>query len=177
MNQCGSTLGKVRVPQGPRWLLGAVVALLMAAVSVASVAAHADLIATEPAAGSTVVGSPATIRLSFSQPLLATSQIQLFTGRFSPVAGLTTVVAGSEIQAVVGQPLAPATYTVQWSAVTDDGHTTEGSFQFGVAGSKAIVFDSSKLTRFRKHAAYKSVPPKSTPLLIRQRAFGWRIPD
>ena len=116
-----------------RWLLAAVAALTLAALWAVEVGAHADLIATEPTAGSTVTGSPAIIRLSFSQPLLRTSRIRLFAGQFVPVAGLTTTVAGSEMQAILSQPLAPATYTVQWTAATDDGHATEGSDQFGVA--------------------------------------------
>ncbi len=138
MSLCDLKLSRGTAHRGARWLLGAVVALLMAAASVAGVAAHADLIAAEPAAGSTVAGSPSIIRLSFSQPLLPTSKIQLFAGQFLLVAGLTTVVAGSEMQAVLSQPLAPATYTVQWSAVTDDGHTTEGSYQFGVSPAALI---------------------------------------
>jgi len=116
-----------------RWLVAAVAALTMAIVGAASVLAHADLIASEPAAGSTVAGSPSTIRLTFSQPLQNTSKIELFAGQFQPVTGLTTVVAGSEMRAVLGQPLAPATYTVQWTAVSDDGHSSEGSYQFAVS--------------------------------------------
>jgi methionine-rich copper-binding protein CopC len=112
---------------------------VLALLGVLRAAAHADLISSEPAAGSTVSSSPGTIRLSFSQPLESTSTIQLFTGQFQPVTGLTTSVAGSQMQAIVGRTLAPATYTVQWSAVTDDGHTTEGSFQFAVAAASPIA--------------------------------------
>ena len=120
-----------------QWLVALLVSGMLAAWCVVSAGAHADLIASEPAAGSTVAGSPSTIRLSFGQPLGSASTIQLFTGQFQPVTGLTTSVAGSELQAVVGKALAPATYTVQWAAVTEDGHTTEGSFQFAVAAASA----------------------------------------
>src|SRR4051812_33497282 len=106
---------RIRPWARPRWLLAMLAALLLAAVGAAGVGAHADLIASEPAAGSTVRGSPSTIRLSFSQPLESSSTIRLFSGQFVPVTGLTTSVAGSELQALVGQTLAPATYTVQWS--------------------------------------------------------------
>lgn len=120
-----------------QWLTALLTAGLLAALGVLGAAAHADLIASEPAAGSTVAGSPGTIRLSFSQPLESASTVQLFTGQFQPVTGLTTSVAGSELQAVVGKTLAPATYTVQWMAATDDGHTTEGSYQFAVAAASS----------------------------------------
>ena len=118
-----------------RWFVAAAAALAIALVCAAGVAAHAELIASEPAAGSTVAGSPSTIRLTFSQPLESTSKIELYAGQFQPVTGLTTVVAGSEMRAVLGRPLAPATYTVQWTAVSDDGHSTAGSYQFAVTQS------------------------------------------
>ena len=124
-------------PASWQWLAALLVAGVLAALAAVGAAAHADLIASEPAAGSTVLGSPGTIRLSFSQPLDGASTVQLFTGQFQPVTGLTTSVAGSELQALVGQPLAPATYTVQWTAVSQDGHSTEGSFQFAVAAASA----------------------------------------
>jgi methionine-rich copper-binding protein CopC len=120
---------------GPTWLLAVLASAMAAALAAGSASAHADLIGSEPAAGSTVAGSPGTIRLSFSQPLQGGSTIQLFSGQFVPVTGLAISVAGSELQAVVGQPLPAGTYTVQWTAVTDDGHTTEGSYQFGVAAA------------------------------------------
>ena len=122
-------------PASRQWLAALLAAGMLAALAVAGAAAHADLIASEPAAGSTVAGSPGTIRLSFSQPLDSSSTVELFTGQFQPVTGLTTSVAGSELQAMVGRHLAPATYTVQWTAVSEDGHSSEGSFQFAVAAA------------------------------------------
>src|SRR5207244_11459781 len=110
----------------------------MTLVIVAGASAQADLIGAEPAAGSTVTGSPSLIRLSFSQPLESNSTIQLFRGQFEPVPNLTTVVAGSEMQAAIGSQLVPDTYTVQWLAATDDGLTAQGSYQFGVAPASSF---------------------------------------
>jgi len=123
--------------------LAALAALAVLLLSARMAAAQADLIGAEPAAGSTVAGSPATIRLSFSQPLESTSSLQLFAGQFQPVTGLQIVVAGSEMQATLGQRLAPGTYTVQWLAATDDKQTAQGSYQFGVAA--ASPFPASRL--------------------------------
>ncbi len=116
-----------------------VAAIIVALFCVANAAAHADIIQADPAPGSTVAGSPAVIRLSFSQPLENTSRIDLFTGQFRAAAGVTTVVAGSEMRGVLAQPLSPATYTVQWFAVSDDGHTTQGSYQFAVVQANASI--------------------------------------
>jgi len=123
--------------------LAALAAVMLALGMGVVAAAQADLIGAEPAAGSTVVGSPATIRLSFSQPLVSSSTIQLFTGQFQAVGRLNTVVAGSEMQATLGERLAPGNYTVQWSAITDDGQTARGSYQFGV--SAPVPFVGSQL--------------------------------
>jgi methionine-rich copper-binding protein CopC len=120
-------------PTGWRQLLAVMGAALVLFASTGSVAAQADLISADPAPGSTVKGSPAAIRLSFSQPLESTSRINLYLGQFQTVPGVTTLVAGSELNATLAQPLVPATYTVDWLAVSDDGHSTEGSYQFAVA--------------------------------------------
>jgi methionine-rich copper-binding protein CopC len=105
--------------------------------------AHADLIEADPAPGSTVDGSPKEIRLTFSQPLDSSSRIDLFVGQFQAITGVTTVVSGSEMRAIPAQALEPGTYTLQWWAVADDGHTTQGSFQFGVA--RSAWFNSRQL--------------------------------
>jgi methionine-rich copper-binding protein CopC len=119
--------------------LALLVASVLSARSAVSAYAAADLIEAQPAAGSTVSGSPASIRLSFSQPLVSGSTVALFTGQFQQVGGLSTVVAGSELQATLAQPLAPATYTVQWVAATDDGATAQGSYQFAVAAGNPFT--------------------------------------
>jgi len=113
-------------------------ALALAAANPAVVAAYADMLSADPAPGSTVVGSPAAIRVEFSQPLLPASHIDLYTAQFVAVPGVSTLVAGSELRGVLSQPLAPATYTVQWSAVSDDGQATRGSFQFAVAPARSL---------------------------------------
>jgi len=42
-------------------------------------------------------------------------------------------VANGQLWADLNPGLAAGTYTVQWSAVSLDGHTIEGSYQFAVA--------------------------------------------
>lgn len=121
-------------------LIAAATALLFSLFLVGVVAAQADLISADPVPGTTVAGSPSIIRLSFSQPLEDASRMDLFTGQFQVVPGVTTQLAGSELRGVLGQPLAPATYTVQWTAVTDNGVSTRGSYQFAVAAQTSSLF-------------------------------------
>jgi len=123
----------------PRWrrLAAAIGAALVLLAGAARATADADMISADPAPGSTVSGSPVSIRLGFSQPLQNTSRINLFSGQFQAVPGVTTLVAGSELQANLAQPLAPAVYTVDWMADTDDGHSTQGSYQFAVTAASS----------------------------------------
>jgi methionine-rich copper-binding protein CopC len=111
-------------------------AVLAAALLVGAAApalAHASLVSAEPPAGSTVPASPAELRLTFDAPLSFDSRLVLYAEGFQAVAGLAAVVEGPVLTAAVPNRLAAGTYTVQWMAVSQDGHTTQGSYQFGVA--------------------------------------------
>ncbi len=137
INRRWSCLGP-RQRDNRRWLAAALLAMALILGSAVTAAAHADLIGADPAPGSTVTGSPSVISLSYSQPLLSTSHVELFTGQFLGVPGVTTQVAGSEMRALLSQPLTPTTSTVQWTAVSDDGHETQGSYQFAVAAANRL---------------------------------------
>lgn len=99
-----------------------------------SVAAHSDLVAAEPAPGAQLAESPAEIRLTFSEPVAATSQIVLMAENFEPVEGLVPQFNAARPDQVYAPlpELAPGLYTVQWIAASDDGHEISGSYSFGV---------------------------------------------
>ncbi len=101
--------------------------------------AHTELVTSEPAAGSTVPTGLNRIILAFTEPPAAGSAITLYTGVFEAVPGVNSYVANGQLWADLDPALAPGTYTVQWSAVSADGHTVEGSFQFAVA-DKPVAF-------------------------------------
>lgn len=112
---------------------GGVPVLLLSLLALTAVAhAHAELLTAVPAPGSTITHSPAEIRLTFSEPISADSAILLFTGNFQPVAGIQAQVAATNPQLLVAAvpPLTPGDYTVQWTAVSTDGHPTSGSYTF-----------------------------------------------
>lgn len=97
--------------------------------------AHAELLTAVPAPGSVVTNSPAEISLTFSEPISEDSTILLFTEDFQPVAGIEAQVAETNPQMLVitVPPLTPGDYTVQWTAVSTDGHPTSGSYTFRLA--------------------------------------------
>lgn len=109
---------------------------LLASTAVAQ--AHADLQTAVPAPGSTVQNPVGSVRLVFSQPVTAASQILLFAADFQPVPGLQaqTDPADPAVLWTAVPALAPGLYTVQYTAVAADGHETSGSYTFRVSDGR-----------------------------------------
>jgi methionine-rich copper-binding protein CopC len=98
--------------------------------------AHAFLDHAAPAVGSTVHGSPAEVRLWFSQELEpAFSTIRVLDGAGTEVDKRDKGVDPDDrTQLRVSlRDLAPGTYKVVWRALSVDTHVTEGDFVFEVA--------------------------------------------
>ena len=94
--------------------------------------AHASLVSASPAPGSTVKASLDTARLHFNEALEAGSTLAIYGQNFQALDGVQVSLAGQDLLAKMPAPLAAGTYTMQWTAVSDDGHTSQGSYQFGV---------------------------------------------
>jgi methionine-rich copper-binding protein CopC len=122
-------------------------ALAAAALLAAGVAApaHADsafhlrLLRSDPAADATVHGSPAAIRLTFSEaPELAVTSVRL-TGPGNRAVALGRLArAPRDRMTVVAAPraaLAPGRYAVTWRTMSHDGHAMRGTFHFTVAAA------------------------------------------
>jgi copper resistance protein C len=97
------------------------------------VSAHAALQSSTPAANSTV-GSPKNIELHFSEalsPKLTRITLQSGDGATQPI----TLIESKDPASVTVMPntsLSKGPYTVSWSVVANDGHKTQGSFNFTV---------------------------------------------
>ena len=111
-------------------------ALALAAATLMSLGAgaHAVLKAAGPAPGSVVTASPKAIRIQFNEAVeLAFTGIELknAAGEMQTV-GSATLNPKDKAQLIVpvNSELAPGKYTVNWHAVGDDTHKTEGSFNF-----------------------------------------------
>jgi copper resistance protein C len=95
--------------------------------------AHAALQSSTPAADSTV-GSPKNIELHFSEalaPKLTRITLKSADGATQPI----TPIQSTDPATVTFMPntsLTKGQYTVSWSVVADDGHKTQGSFNFTV---------------------------------------------
>lgn len=108
--------------------------LLLLLIIVSPLYAHAELIESSPAPGDELITSPTEIRLKFNETVTADSTIILFTPTFQTIAGLTTATDPNDPMVITASlpPLAPNSYTVQWTAVSADGHQITGSYTFEV---------------------------------------------
>jgi copper transport protein len=105
-----------------------------AALLPSSAAAHALLLSARPAPGAQVATSPAQISATFTEPLNhQLSTVTLAGPNGKPILTRTLPATG---QRIVTQPLVllrRAVYNVRWHSVSaDDGHTLDGSYEFGV---------------------------------------------
>lgn len=101
-------------------------------------AAHAELIAADPAINATLSGSPDQITLTFSEapdPSLSLVQVINAFGHAVPGQTTTQTVPGNpgQLRVLLGQALPRGVYTVNWRAVSAaDGHESQGAYAFGV---------------------------------------------
>lgn len=119
-----------------RHLLAVVSVWLFCLVGPTSAFAHAELVNSSPAANAAIKSAPAELRLGFSERVeIAFSKVS-FTGaaKEKVETGPMTLDAKDDKVLVVPvrTPLAPATYSVEWSVVSADGHKSKGGFHFTV---------------------------------------------
>jgi copper resistance protein C len=96
---------------------------------------HAFLDHAEPAVGSTVHGSPAAIKIWFTEKLeSAFCKLQVFneSGQEIDKRDQATGVGDPAVLTVSLPPLKPGKYKVVWRAVSVDTHVTTGDFKFEV---------------------------------------------
>lgn len=95
--------------------------------------AHAQLMHAEPAANASV-GAPKTIVLHFNEALEAkVSSVKLTDIDGKAVAMKAAAAPDSKSLATTpAAALAPGLYTVNWTAVGDDGHPMKGTYSFTV---------------------------------------------
>ena len=116
---------------------GALVALILPA---GPASAHADLLRTDPAAGTVVDSLPAAVTLTFSeavQPVVA--QIQVIAPDGSPAGGGRISTAAAPTLRIPMRKGGPdGTYAVSYRVVSDDGHPETGVVTFSVGTTSAV---------------------------------------
>ncbi|MFF2242835.1 copper resistance protein CopC [Arthrobacter sp. NPDC058130] len=132
-------------------LVAALVAALATGLASASpAAAHDVLEATEPAAGSTVVSVPPTIRLTFMHtPLALGSRVLIRDETGASQSDGPVAVVDNHVTQTVRAGAPAGRYTVEWRIVSADSHPIEGTFSFtagagGGAGQPAALSVQAK---------------------------------
>jgi methionine-rich copper-binding protein CopC len=115
----------------------AALAFAAALLAPGSAFAHAHLQSAAPAADAVVKAAPASLVLDFSEGLeIGLSGVALKGPDGRPVAtGAVTLTPGNdrEMSVPIGGALGAGTYTVEWHALSRDGHTTHGTYRFTVS--------------------------------------------
>ena len=123
--------------------LRAPLAMLLITVLAASAASapagrfHTRLVKSTPSKDTLLAAAPVALELWFSERIdLAASRVQLVdaAAKVVPLAPLTQIAAQTDAPVVarITGPVAPGSYTVNWSAASGDGHAVKGSFGFRV---------------------------------------------
>lgn len=101
-------------------------------------AAHADLISSDPSDGAVLDATPATITLTFSDPLLVDGvQISLVTAEGTVVPSDPPTVDGATASLPWPVAAGPGSYEVGYRVVSADGHPVSGAVSFVVQAGAA----------------------------------------
>ena len=146
-----------------RLLPGGLLTLAAVLLLPATAEAHALVVRSDPAAGSSLAQVPRTVTVTFSEapePHLSTLSVVDSSGR-TVSSGPAAPVGGNALQlAVPVSPLLNGVYTVRWKTVSgDDGHASGGSFTFGV-GISAYAASAGPAP------ALAAPPTAATPLVV-----------
>ena len=103
--------------------------------TVASIAqAHAKVESTTPVADASV-SSPKLIQVHFNEAVetrMSSIKLAASDGTAVPVMSMNDAKDPATLTIMPNAPLKAGLYKVMWSAVTDDGHKTQGAFSFTV---------------------------------------------
>jgi len=119
-------------------------------LGIASAQAHAELVAMDPAIGSTVAAAPASVTLTFGEDVQALgSAIVVLDSNGNAVQTGDLGIDGAKISIAL-QPLTMAgTYHVNFRVTSADGHVVDGSETFVYApadsGATPIASQSAQL--------------------------------
>ncbi len=116
------------------WLGALAAALVLVLLSAAPTWAHATLVGSNPADGSRLAEAPATVELTFDEP------VQLVRGSAHVLNGSLQIVnqpqqagaSGAKVEIPLPASLPTGAYVVVWQVISADGHNIAGSLRFGV---------------------------------------------
>ena len=111
-------------------------ALLAAGVHPTKVQAHASLIRSEPSDRAVVAQAPATLKLTFNEPV-SPVVLRLVGPTGETIALKDILMAGNAIIATLPAIFPQGTYLVSWRVISLDGHPVGGALTFSVGAPSA----------------------------------------
>ncbi|MET0728648.1 MAG: copper resistance protein CopC [Acidimicrobiales bacterium] len=119
--------------------------LALVVASAAPAAAHASLISVDPADGARLDESPATVTLTFSEPVSTDlGGVRVLDGDGERVDAGAARTDGSVVRVDLQPNLAEGTYVISYRVVSADGHPVRGGSVFGVGD---VAVDAGALGR------------------------------
>lgn len=103
--------------------------------SVETARAHATLVKAFPAAGDVITRPLDEIRLTFNEPIQDGSTFVIFDTAFNVIEMGVYLDTGSDNTELVSEfpPFTSSgSYTLQWLAISQDGHPIEGTYSFTI---------------------------------------------
>ncbi|MEO6122978.1 MAG: copper resistance protein CopC, partial [Ilumatobacteraceae bacterium] len=122
-------------------LVGLLAIVSVLGFSVSPALAHAELLSTDPPAGSVLDAAPDVVTLTFSEPIvISLGAVRLFDGRGNSIdIGAAEHPGGTSAQVQVDIPsLTNGSYVVDWRVVSDDGHPIHSAFTFQVGSTSNL---------------------------------------
>jgi methionine-rich copper-binding protein CopC len=95
--------------------------------------AHAHLESSTPANDATVTEAPKSVTLNFSEAAHLVS-LKVSAGDAKSEVPVDKAAKAAKSVTVSLPALKAGTYTVEWSALADDGHPSKGHFTFTIKG-------------------------------------------
>ena len=100
--------------------------------------AHTALKESSPANTAVVTVAPTELKLVFTAAVSLVKMDVLHMGQHAMETGFRPIVEARTEFVLPLPPLAPAAYTINWSAIGPDGHTVSDSFSFTVDPAAAM---------------------------------------
>lgn len=123
-----------------RGLLGAVLAAVLGLLFASPAAAHAELVATDPANGAQLAKAPDEVEMTFTESVdVLDDGFRLIDSVGATVPTAEPVADGHTVSWPMPADLPDGPYTVTWKLVSSDGHPVGGAFSFGVGTTAASV--------------------------------------
>lgn len=115
-----------------RALGAALLGSLIIMVSPAAAHAHADVTSSNPRNGAQLAVAPATITITFGEPVTLDAQRPAVVNSAGVTLPSTATLSGTRMILTPSRALSRGNYAVTWHVISDDGHPVAGAISFTV---------------------------------------------